>query len=100
MEKDLIINSFRNCVSASKCKGCEWHVCKLIQSNPKAHIPIDLALAVLSLIYEQEKELERFEPMKPVERYHNDFRCANCGREVTRQDIFCGRCGQAVNWNA
>ena len=39
-----------------------------------------------------------FEPVKPIERYENDFRCGKCKMEIKRYDAFCSRCGREVKW--
>ena len=57
MEKDMIFESFRNCVSDQKCKGCEWKACKVAQYR-KVGIPLDLAFAVISLMADLLKEQE------------------------------------------
>ena len=46
------------------------------------------------------KQLEDFyNPSQlPIERYHNDFRCRNCGWNVTRQHLFCSHCGTKIRW--
>ena len=50
MNRDLIFDSLRNCVSDQKCKGCEWVSCKAFGNKTRMiHIPLDLALAVLSM---------------------------------------------------
>ena len=38
------------------------------------------------------------EEVKPVEMYLNDYRCGACGFNVTKQHLFCARCGQKVKW--
>ena len=55
MDKDLIFESFRNCVSSKKCDGCKWKACKLLK-NQRVSIPIDLALAVTAFMAETFKE--------------------------------------------
>ena len=38
-------------------------------------------------------------PVKPLERYHNDWRCP-CGRELRwKFDLFCSKCGNPIDWN-
>lgn len=68
MEKDLIFESFRRCITEPKCVGCRWETCgKIINGHPlripEVRIPVDLALAVVSLmadeLYTKEK---RFTP--------------------------------------
>jgi hypothetical protein len=58
MEKDLIFDSFRRCITDPKCVGCKWETCgKIINGHPlripEVKIPVDLALAVVSLIADE-----------------------------------------------
>ena len=49
-------------------------------------------LELLSISDEQNKSAT------PIERYHNDWRCGNCNREINRMDLFCSKCGREINW--
>ena len=42
---------------------------------------------------------EYFEPVPPFERYLNDYRCRYCGKEVTKQCVFCSKCGKPIKWS-
>ena len=58
MEKDLIFESFRNCITEPKCLNCKWASCgKIINGKPlkipEVHIPVDLALSVVSLMADE-----------------------------------------------
>ena len=57
MDNDLIFESFRNCITDKKCKGCEWAACKILQ-NRSVGIPVDLGLAVTALMADLLKERE------------------------------------------
>ena len=60
MEKDLIIDSFKRCITDTKCLGCEWKTCQMLLSGqrinvPRISIPVDLALAVIALLADKTK---------------------------------------------
>jgi hypothetical protein len=56
MNKDLIFDSFRNCITKD-CDKCNWTACKQM-NNWKMAVPIDLALAVNAFMAEELKEQE------------------------------------------
>lgn len=94
MEKDLIFESFRNCVSDQKCKGCEWKACKVAQCR-KVGIPVDLAFAVISLMADLLKEQEAVEPIERNGFYY----CGACRYALmTNHQKYCSDCGKKMKW--
>ena len=75
MDNDLIFESFRNCITDKKCKGCEWTACKILQ-NRRVGIPVDLGLAVTALMADLLKEREF---VKCGDCIFYDSYCQQCG---------------------
>ena len=75
MDNDLIFESFRNCITDKKCNGCEWTACKVLQ-NRRVGIPVDLGLAVTSLIADLLKEQK---PVTCGDCIFYDAHCQQCG---------------------
>ena len=57
MNKELIAEAFRNCITEPKCRDCPWKTCEMFD-QPKTRIPLDLALAVNSMLIDSLKERE------------------------------------------
>ena len=109
MEKDLIFESFRNCISSKKCDGCEWKTCKIVK-NRNIAIPVDLALAVTSLISEEMKEQKITAYWRDDTAHYIDgdrgqgeaiytFRCSFCGFYQYWKTPFCPNCGTKMAKN-
>ena len=60
MDIDIIFDSFRDCITEQKCKDCPWIGCKRFKNIPRVQVPVDLCLAVLSVmkrnIHDSEKD--------------------------------------------
>ena len=69
MEK--VFDALRNCITEPKCKDCPWEQCEQFDQK-KVSIPVTLALDVLNLLQEVQKEKER----NPV------IVCPHCGKRV------------------
>jgi hypothetical protein len=49
LDKDIVMEAFRNCITDPKCKNCPWVNCDTLK-NKKVEIPVDLALEVNNLL--------------------------------------------------
>ena len=100
MDKDIVMEAFRNCITDPKCKNCPWENCDTLK-NKKVEIPVDLALEVNNLLFNQQRVME---PIEPVYRW-NVYWCAVCKHIIGstgKKDKgirYCSFCGQEVKWN-
>ena len=61
-DREKIINVFDRCCHAIPCNDCDWDAChKFKLPPPRMHIPLDLCLAVLTMLKEQETQIEKLE---------------------------------------
>ena len=56
-DREKVFDAFRNCITEPKCKDCPWEQCEQFNQK-KVSIPATLALDVLNLLKEQEKEIK------------------------------------------
>lgn len=89
------------CIKATEAEKCVFALtgCPYVE-DCKVEGMYVLKRDALDLIQEQQKRIKELdnEPLRPIERYHNDYRCRNCGREVTRYDLYCSHCGKRQKW--
>ncbi len=100
MDKDIVMEAFRNCITDPKCKNCPWEQCDTLK-NKKVEIPVDLALEVNNLLFNHQKAAD---PKAPIYRW-NIYWCAVCNHVLSstgkkeKRIKYCSYCGQAVEWD-
>jgi hypothetical protein len=97
MDKDNIITAYKNCVMGQKCEQCQWHPCEVFENMPRVSVPIDLALAVHTL-------LDKEKAVKPDRRLSkNKFKYNFCGKcaalLVGGEPNYCQMCGTPIDWS-
>ena len=76
MDRDKIIKAFDTCCNVIPCDDCDWDACHTLKMPPpRMHIPLDLCLAVLALLKEQEAV-----PIK-----QELVRCKDCKKRKTEE---------------
>ena len=96
MDKDKIFDALRNCITEPKCKDCPWETCEKLDI-PRVRIPVDLGLAIIRLLKEQE---EREPIFKTDNGIYTFGACAKCGKHFgLDKPKYCSDCGQAVKWD-
>lgn len=104
MDREKVIDAFRNCITEPKCKDCPWESCETY--HQVFAIPKDLALEVMKMLVAQV-------PIEPIQGNDNDgddiFCCGSCGAVVGDSLLdasgeyeirfnYCPECGRAVKW--
>lgn len=96
MDREKVIDAFRNCITEPKCKDCPWESCETY--HQVFAIPKDLALEVMKMLVVQVPVEPVFERqfMTSIEIYD----CGKCGTSLGAKGIakYCMKCGQAVKW--